>query len=83
VGVHGFRIDAYWPEARFAVEIDGFQWHGRTKTAFERDRRKQQVLPEHEIEVARTTWDQITEEPLQLVAHVSQRLALRTATATL
>jgi hypothetical protein len=59
VPVHGFRIDAYWPQARFAVEIDGFQWH------------------------ARTTWDQITEEPLRLVAHIAQRLALRTAAATL
>jgi len=78
VRMHGFRIDAYWPQARFAVEIDGFQWHGRTKTAFERDRRKQQVLQEHGIEVARTTWDQITEESGRLVAHVAGRLAVRT-----
>jgi very-short-patch-repair endonuclease len=78
VSMHGFRVDVYWPEARFAVEIDGFQWHNRTKKSFERDRRKQQVLQEHEIEVARTTWEQITEGGLQLVAHVSRRLALRT-----
>jgi very-short-patch-repair endonuclease len=77
VQMHGFRIDAYWPQARFAVEIDGFQWHNRTKTSFERDRRKQQVLQEHGIEVARTTWAQITEERLQLVAHVAGRLAAR------
>jgi very-short-patch-repair endonuclease len=78
VRMHGFRVDAYWPQARFAVEIDGLQWHNRTKKSFERDRRKQQVLQEHGIEVARTTWEQITESGLQLVAHVSGRLALRT-----
>jgi very-short-patch-repair endonuclease len=83
VQMHGFRIDAYWPEARLAVEIDGLQWHNRTKTSFERDRRKQQVLQEHGIEVARTTWDQITGEGLQLVAHVASRLALRKTEASL
>jgi very-short-patch-repair endonuclease len=83
VQMHGFRIDAYWPQARFAVEIDGFQWHDRTKTSFERDRRKQQVLQQQGIEVARTTWDQITEKRLQLVAHISSRLALRTTEASL
>jgi very-short-patch-repair endonuclease len=83
VAMHGFRVDAYWPQARFAVEIDGFQWHDRTKTSFERDRRKQQTLQEHEIEVARTTWEQITEEGPRLVAHVAGRLALRTNGASL
>ncbi len=78
VAIHGFRVDAYWPQARFAVEIDGFQWHDRTRTSFERDRRKQQVLQEHEIEVARTTWEQITEEGPRLAAHVATRLAVRT-----
>lgn len=77
VELHGFRVDAYWPQARLAVEIDGLQWHNRTKRSFERDRRKQQVLQEHEIEVARTTWDQITGEGTRLVAHLAKRLALR------
>jgi very-short-patch-repair endonuclease len=83
VEMHGFRVDVYWPQARLAVEIDGLQWHNRTKKSFERDRRKQQVLQDHEIEVARTTWEQITEERLQLVAHISRRLAQRTIVASL
>jgi very-short-patch-repair endonuclease len=83
VEMHGFRVDVYWPQARFAVEIDGLQWHNRTKKSFERDRRKQQVLQDHEIEVARTTWEQITEERLQLVAHISRRLEARTIVASL
>ena len=78
VQMHGFRIDAYWPQARFAMEIDGYQWHDRTRASFERDRRKQQVLQEHGIEVARTTWHQISQQGLQLVAHVATRLAART-----
>ena len=74
--LYGYRIDAYWPESRFAVEIDGFQWHV-TKTAFERDRRKQRVLQDHGIEVSRITWHQIVGEPLPLIAHVARRIALR------
>lgn len=83
VEMHGFRVDVYWPEARFAVEFDGLQWHNRAKKSFERERRKQQVLQDHEIEVARTTWEQITQEGLQLVVHISRRLAIRTIVASL
>ena len=34
---HGFELDCYWPEYRFAVELDVFETHG-TRAAFERDR---------------------------------------------
>jgi len=78
--LHGYRVDAYWPEARLAVEIDGFQWH-TTKAAFERDRRKQRALQSHGIEVSRITWQQISEEQLELVAHVTRRIVLRTQAA--
>ena len=35
--VAGYELDAYWPDHRFAVELDVFETHG-TRAAFERDR---------------------------------------------
>ena len=83
VPLRGYRIDAYWPQAKLAVEIDGFRWHS-TKSRFESDRRKQQVLQSHGIELTHTTWHQIVDDSLTLVAHLAGRLAARTeATRTL
>jgi very-short-patch-repair endonuclease len=76
VQLYGYRVDAYWPQAKLAVEIDGFQWHS-TKAAFERDRRKQLTLQAHGIEVTRITWELITERQLEMVAHISRRIAER------
>jgi predicted transcriptional regulator of viral defense system len=39
--VGGYELDAYWPEERFAVELDVYETHG-TRAAFERDRRRQE-----------------------------------------
>jgi very-short-patch-repair endonuclease len=80
--LHGFSIDAYWPEARYAVEVDGYPWH-TVKTNFERDRRKDRILQQHGIQVTRTTGDQLRDEPLQLVAHIAQTLALRSRPSAL
>jgi very-short-patch-repair endonuclease len=67
----------YWPQARFAVEIDGYAWH-TTKTNFTRDRRKDRVLADHGIALTRVTWDQLHAEPLQLIAHFARHLPLIT-----
>jgi very-short-patch-repair endonuclease len=74
--LHGFSLDFYWPQARFAVEIDGFRWH-TTKTNFERDRRKDTTLLAQGVEVARISWSQLAKEPLRLVALVSGQLSAR------
>jgi very-short-patch-repair endonuclease len=78
VELHGYRVDAYWPEARFAVEIDGFQWHSGRRH-FERDRLKDRTLADHGIQTTRITWDQIAHQALQLAAHISRQIAIRSA----
>ena len=50
----GFELDVYWPEYRFAVELDTYATHG-TKGAFERDRLRQEDLKLAEIEMTRVT----------------------------
>jgi len=38
-----FRADIYLPTSRIVVEMDGFQYH-RSKTAFQRDRERQNLF---------------------------------------
>jgi very-short-patch-repair endonuclease len=73
--LHGYSVDVYWPQARFAVEVDGYAWH-TNKSNFTRDRRKDRVLADHGIALTRVTWDQLQREPLQLIAHFARRLPI-------
>lgn len=50
----GFELDVYWPEYRFAVELDTYATHG-THGAFERDRLRQEDLKLAGIEMTRVT----------------------------
>ena len=50
--VAGYELDAYWPDLRFAVELDLFETHG-TRAAFERDRVRQEELKLLGIEMIR------------------------------
>jgi very-short-patch-repair endonuclease len=43
VGLHGFEVDAYWPDNNLVVELDGYEWH-KTRAAFERDRERDAAL---------------------------------------
>ena len=40
----GFRIDIAIPSFRLAIEVDGFQHHGRFLDDFKKDRRRQNLL---------------------------------------
>jgi very-short-patch-repair endonuclease len=70
----GYEVDALWRSARIVVEVDGFAAHGQ-RTAFERDRRKDQVLAAAGYQVIRVTWRQIEDEPLAVVARIAQAMA--------
>jgi hypothetical protein len=66
VSLHGYEVDAAWPEAKLVVELDSWEWH-RTRRAFEGDRRKAAALEAAGYRVLRFTWKQVTREP-ELVA---------------
>jgi very-short-patch-repair endonuclease len=53
--VHGMEVDAYWPEASLALEIDGARTH-RTARAFHEDRRRDRLLAGEGVQVIRATW---------------------------
>jgi very-short-patch-repair endonuclease len=72
--LRGFTVDFYWPEHNVVFELDGYRFHS-TRSAFERDHRKDAILKQAGIDTNRLTWRQVTAEPLATVAQVAQRLA--------
>lgn len=73
---HGFELDCYWPEHRFAVELDVFETHG-TRAAFERDRKRQEDLLLVGIGMTRVTGPRLEREPDEVVRRVAQLLEQR------
>jgi very-short-patch-repair endonuclease len=51
----GYELDAYWPDANLAVEVDGAETH-HTRSAFQRDRARDRRLAMAGIRVVRVTW---------------------------
>jgi len=78
--VEGFELDCYWPEFRFAVELDVFETHG-TRAAFERDRKRQEDLLLSGIAMTRVTGPRLEREPDEVIARVTRLLWQRGATA--
>ena len=59
--VHGYDIDAYWPEASLVVELQSYTWHSDPE-AFERDHTKLAKLRLAGCEVLALTHRQVTYE---------------------
>ncbi|MFL5834450.1 MAG: hypothetical protein ACJ76B_10800 [Solirubrobacterales bacterium] len=73
---HGNELDAYWPELRFAVELDLFETHG-SRAAFERDRLRQEELKLLGIEMIRVTKPRLDAEPDAVLRNLSTLLERR------
>lgn len=74
VRVHGHELDAYWPDQRLGVEVDGYAVHA-TRAVFERDRQRDQELMGRGIRVARVMRRQLRDEPEAVVARLAAALA--------
>jgi hypothetical protein len=68
-------VDFLWREQRVVVETDGEGTHG-TPVAFQRDRRRDQILVAAGYRVSRVTWDQMHGEFDAVVSRIAQTLAL-------
>lgn len=73
---HGYELDAYWPELRFAVELDLFETHG-TRAAFERDRLRQEELKLLGVEMIRITKPRLDREPDVVMRNLATMLGRR------
>jgi hypothetical protein len=74
----GFELDCYWPQYRFAVELDLFETHG-TRAAFERDRERQEELLLAGIVMTRVTGPRLAREPQEVIRRIAKLLAKRGA----
>ncbi len=74
--VEGHELDAYWPEERFAVELDTYDYHGSPQ-AFEADRIRQEELKLAGIELVRITGTRLNREPAAVMQRLRRLLAQR------
>jgi len=74
--IHGFELDCYWPEHRFAVELDVYETHG-SRAAFERDRKRQEDLLLRGVVSTRVTGPRLEREPQEVVARIGRLLDQR------
>jgi Protein of unknown function (DUF559) len=66
-------VDFLWQRQRVVVETDGEGTHG-TPVAFQRDRRRDQILVAAGYRVTRATWDQMRDEPDAVVQRIARTL---------
>jgi very-short-patch-repair endonuclease len=74
--VEGYELDAYWPDLRFAVELDLFETHG-TRGAFERDHVRQEELKLLGVEMIRVTRPRFQREPEAVMRNLATLLERR------
>jgi very-short-patch-repair endonuclease len=69
------RVDFAYPEARLAIEADGYRWHsGRAR--WNHDRRRANELTLLGWRIIHVTWDDFAERSDQVVAAVRRALAV-------
>jgi very-short-patch-repair endonuclease len=82
-GLHGatfnaevgpWRVDALWPDAHLAVEVDGYAAHS-SPWAHDRDHRKEQWLRAAGFDLRRFTALQAIDEPAVVIAQIAAALA--------
>jgi hypothetical protein len=74
VGSH--ELDAYWPERRFAVELDVYETHG-SRRSFEEDRIRNEDLLLERIAMTRITGPRMEREPEAVLVRLERLLAER------
>ena len=72
----GYRLDFYWPDARFVLEVDSRRFHS-TPYRLQRDRTKDDVLRRDDIEVMRVMDSEIEERSHSIVVDITRALARR------
>ncbi|MBA3866995.1 MAG: hypothetical protein H0X42_11745 [Solirubrobacterales bacterium] len=76
--VAGFELDVYWPDLRFAVELDVFETHGSHRS-FEADRLRDEDLKLAGVELTRVTGYRLGREPDRVLERVARLLEQRAA----
>jgi very-short-patch-repair endonuclease len=73
-----YRLDRAWPDRRFAVEADGFQYHGRF-LLWKRDRQRVAAIEAAGWRIMHVTWDDLTRHPAQTLDRITHALSTKAA----
>ena len=71
--IEGYLVDFVWPEKKLIVETDGWAAHG-TRTAFERDRRRDADLLAAGWRVLRISYERLEREPEWVAERIAEAL---------
>ncbi|CAJ1507280.1 DUF559 domain-containing protein [[Mycobacterium] burgundiense] len=74
--VGGYVVDFAFPEAKVAVEIDGWAFH-QDQNTFQSDRRRQNSLALKGWQILRFTWQDLMERPERVVAELRAAISAR------
>jgi very-short-patch-repair endonuclease len=74
--LHGFEVDAYFPDERVVVELDGWGFHS-SEYSFKRDREQDAELLARGIVTVRITWDRLIGSPEREARRLLQILEQR------
>lgn len=72
-----YRLDIALPSARLAIEVDGWEWHGKHKGDFTRDRERQNLLTLSGWRILRFTAGQIRRDTQGCVEMIRLAVAVR------
>jgi hypothetical protein len=72
----GYKLDVYWTDERFAVELDTYETHG-SHDSFEDDRIRQENLKLAGIEMTRVTGHRLDREPQRVIERIGELLDQR------
>ncbi len=70
--VNGYEVDAYWPQAKLALEFDGAETH-QTRFAFHEDRRRDRALAAEGVQTVRVTWLDLDARLMEQVRKILSR----------
>jgi len=71
--IEGFEVDFLWPTRKVVAELDGYAHHA-SRTAFERDRERDQRLAVAGYTVVRVTHQQMTRTPVEVADRLRRLL---------
>lgn len=66
-----YRLDFAWPPVMLAAEVDGYEHHG-TRSAFQRDRDRQNALVALGWTLLRFTWEDVVRRPAQVARTIDR-----------
>jgi predicted transcriptional regulator of viral defense system/very-short-patch-repair endonuclease len=70
--VNGCEVDAYWLQAKLALEFDGAETH-QTRFAFHEDRRRDRALAAEGVQTVRVTWLDLDARLMEQVRKILSR----------